>query len=68
MNTSHQPQQATGFEHTTELSDDDQPYRFGRTPRAIAPYPFSTRQFARLLVLRGRIQAGQFAADDLAAS
>ena len=49
-------------------ADHDQPYRFGRTPRAIAPYPFSTRQFARLLVLRGRVQAGQFAADDLAAS
>ena len=67
MNTSQQPQEATRSEYTSELSDHDQPYRFGRTPRAIAPYPFSTRQFARLLVLRGRIQAGQFAADDLAA-
>jgi hypothetical protein len=46
-------------------ADHDQPYQFGRRPRALAPYPFSTRQFARLLVLRGRIQAGQFAADDL---
>jgi hypothetical protein len=68
MNTSHHPQEATRFETTSNPTDHDQPYRFGRTPRAIAPYPFSTRQFARLLVLRGRIQAGQFAADDLAAS
>ena len=35
-------------------ADHDQPYTFGRSPRAIAPYPFNTREFARLLVLRGR--------------
>jgi hypothetical protein len=65
---SHQPQQATCFETMSELTDHDQPYRFGRRPRAMAPYPFSTRQFARLLVLRSRLQAGQFAGDDLAAA
>ena len=37
-------------------ADHDQPYRFGFRPRAVAPYPFNTRQYARLLVLRGRIQ------------
>ena len=37
-------------------ADHDQPYRFGRRPRASAPYPFSTRQYARLLVLRGRVR------------
>ena len=67
MNTSQPAQASTSFETTSELSDYDQPYRFGRLPRAIAPYPFSTRQFARLLVLRGRVRSGQFAADDLAA-
>ncbi len=36
--------------------DHDQPYRFGLRPRAIAPYPFNTREYARLLVLRGRVQ------------
>jgi len=46
-------------------ADHDQPYRFGRRPRSSAPYPFSTRQFARLLVLRSRVQAGQFGADDV---
>jgi hypothetical protein len=37
--------------------DHDQPYHFGRRPRASAPYPFSTRQYARLLILRSRFQA-----------
>ena len=45
--------------------DHDQPYRFGRKPSANVPYPFNTRQFARLLVLRSRVQAGQFGADDV---
>ena len=49
--------------------DHDQPYRFGRlaTPRSSAPYPFNTCQYARLLVLRGRVQDGVFGADDVAA-
>jgi hypothetical protein len=37
-------------------ADHDQPYQFGFRPRASAPYPFNTRQYARLLVLRGRMQ------------
>jgi hypothetical protein len=36
--------------------DHDQPYRFGWRPRASVPYPFNTRQYARLLVLRSRLQ------------
>jgi hypothetical protein len=43
--------------------DHDEPYRFGRTPRSSAPYPFSTGQFVRLLIVRGRFQAGAFSAD-----
>ena len=35
--------------------DHDQPYHFGWRPRASAPYPFSTRQYARLLVMRSRL-------------
>jgi len=35
--------------------DHDQPYRFGWRPRATVPYPFSTRQYARLLVFRSRL-------------
>lgn len=48
-------------------ADHDCPYTFGRLPRAIAPFPFSTRQFARLLVLRGRVRAGALV-DDLCIS
>jgi len=44
--------------------DHDQPYRFGRRPRAGVPYPFSTRQYVRLLVLRGRVQDGDVGHDD----
>jgi hypothetical protein len=37
-------------------ADHDEPDAFGRMPRAAAPFPFSTRQFARLLVLRSRVR------------
>ena len=47
--------------------DHDQPYRFGWKPRANVPYPFNTRQYGRLLVLRGRVQDGLRGADDVAA-
>ena len=35
--------------------DHDQPYEFGGRPHVDAPYPFTTREYARLLVLRGRL-------------
>jgi hypothetical protein len=47
---------ATGSLDGDGAADHDQPYRFGFRPRANVPYPFSTRQYARLLVLRGRTQ------------
>ena len=47
-------------------ADHDQPYRFGRRPTANATYPFSTREYAHLLVLRGRVRDGEFAADMVA--
>ncbi len=49
-------------------ADHDQPYTFGRRPRAAAPFPFHTSQYARLLALRGRIADGLYAIDDLTAS
>jgi hypothetical protein len=55
-----EPQDGTG------AGDHDEPYRFGRRPRASAPFPFSTLQYVRLLVLRSCIQAGLTAPDDLA--
>ena len=45
--------------------DHDAEYRFGRRPKALAPFPFTTREFARLLVLRSRVDAGLCAADDV---
>jgi hypothetical protein len=48
--------------------DHDQPYRFGWRPRASVPYPFNTRQYARLLILRSRLQDSCVeAAEDAAA-
>ena len=38
--------------------DHDTPYTFGWRPRSTATYPFSTRQFARLLVLRSEVACG----------
>jgi hypothetical protein len=50
------PSPGTGSLDGDGSADHDQPYRFGVRPRAGAPYLFNTRQYARLLVLRGRIQ------------
>ena len=35
----------------------DEPYRFGRRPNSRAPFPFTEREFARLLIVRGRLQS-----------
>jgi hypothetical protein len=37
-------------------ADHDEPYRFGRQPTVRAPFPFTERQFARLLIARGRLR------------
>jgi hypothetical protein len=47
-----------------EAADHDRPYRFGRRPTSLAPYPFSTRQYVRLLILRSRVEAGLVGLDD----
>jgi hypothetical protein len=49
---------ASGTKDGEGAADHDRPYRFGRRPTSLAPYPFSTRQYARLLVLRSRVRAG----------
>ena len=41
--------------------DHDKPYAFGRVPNSAAPFPFTTREFARLLIVRGRVQAARAA-------
>jgi hypothetical protein len=56
-----------GSHDGTGAGDHDVPYQFGWRPRASAPYPFSTQQYARLLMLRSRVQAGLTGSDDLSA-
>jgi hypothetical protein len=51
----------------TGAGDHDQPYQFGRRPRSSAPFPFSERQYARLLVLRGRVAERHQREDGLSA-
>jgi hypothetical protein len=43
-----------GSKDGSGAGDNDQPYVFGRRPRVVAPWPFTERQYARLLVARGR--------------
>ena len=48
--------------------DHDQAYTFGRRPRGVAPFPFTERQYMRLLALRGCIADGLIGSDDLDAA
>jgi hypothetical protein len=41
--------------------DNDKPYAFGRLPNSVAPFPFTTREYARLLILRSKLQAARAA-------
>jgi hypothetical protein len=58
--SSSQPQEPTplaiGSFDGSGAGDHDEPYTFGRRPNARAPFPFTERQYARLLVFRGRVQ------------
>lgn len=45
-------------------ADHDQPYQFGRLPKVRAPFPFSTRQLARLLAYRSEIDNATIRGDD----
>jgi hypothetical protein len=49
----------------TGAGDHDQAYTFGRRPSLDAPFPFSTREYARLLVLRSRFEAPGLTTADL---
>ncbi len=68
MSTLPRPESANGTIGTRDdvgAGDHDQPFRFGWRPRTSAPYPFNTRQYARLLLLRSRVDAGLLGQDDL---
>ena len=55
MERSQVSDSGSGSKDGSGAADNDQPYQFGRRPRAIAPWPFTERQFAHLLMLRGRL-------------
>jgi hypothetical protein len=55
-----QQMQPTGDNHVGTLdgagsADHDKPYVFGRRPTSAVPFPFSTRQYVRLLLMRSRL-------------
>ena len=52
------PRSAHESRHATGVGDHDAPYVFGRLARALAPFPFSTRELARLMILRSRLRTG----------
>jgi hypothetical protein len=52
---------------TSDAASYDESYQFGRRPTVRAPFPFTEREFARLLIARGRVQADPSADDQLAA-
>jgi hypothetical protein len=56
----------TGSRDGLGAADHDLPYRFGSHPSSRWTYPFTARQYCRLLLLRGRLQDGEFD-DDRAA-
>lgn len=58
VNSTEPGQTQYGTKDGSTAADNDQPYRYGLRPTAKAPFPFSERQFARLLILRGRVQDG----------
>ena len=62
-----EPAALTGTKDGDTAADHDEPYRFGRRPNAMAPYPFTERQYARLLIMRSRVQAVELPQDRAAA-
>ena len=62
-----EPAVPSGTKDCTSAADHDEPYRFGRRPNAMAPYPFTERQYARLLIMRSRVQAVELPQDRAAA-
>src|SRR5438874_13076193 len=62
--TSEATPPSSGSKDGRGCADHDEPFSFGRRPRGVAPFPFTTRQYAHLLALRGRIADGLVGADD----
>ena len=54
------PQTTTGSRDGLGAGDHDVAFRFGFRPSTRWTYPFTARQYCRLLLLRGRAQDGEF--------
>ena len=52
-----------GSKDGTGAGDHDTPFTFGRRPTTADPSPFTAREYARLLLLRGRLLDGAYADD-----
>ncbi len=58
------PDQTLGTHDGSGAADHDVPFEFGRMPSAKAPFPFTTREYVRLLILRSRVHASAVSAAD----
>jgi hypothetical protein len=65
MERTNEDLSVSGTKDGSGAADHDEPYTFGRRPRSVAPWPFTERQFARLLVLRGQWSDEPNPADNL---
>ena len=63
MDANTNPEPARGRPEKSDAPGYDEPYQFGRRPNTRAPYPFTERQFARLLIMRSRLDAAPTDAD-----
>ena len=54
---------APGSRDGIGAGDHDLPFHFGSRPTSAWTYPFTSMQYARLLVMRGRAVDGDFAED-----
>ena len=62
------PAEATlrGSKDGRGAGDHDVAFRFGYQPSHRWTYPFSIAQYSRLLIMRGRVQDGEFDGDRVA--
>ncbi|HLH25644.1 MAG TPA: hypothetical protein VK066_24260 [Chloroflexota bacterium] len=61
--SSQPPAMLPGTKDGRGAGDHDEAFRFGYRPSVRWTYPFSVSQYSRLLILRGRVQDGEYAAD-----
>ena len=66
MERTHLSSSDSGSKDGSGSADNDQPYQFGRRPRSIAPWPFTERQYALLLMMRGRVSDAPHPSDESA--